>query len=103
MSAFIRITGIRLTFVNPVDGTPASGFKVWQVAAGTTNTLITTYGAVSPDGSIGAANANPIILPTNGECDILATAAVKICFCYPTSTGPTDGLIDFADWLAEQQ
>ena len=102
MSSYIRITGIRLTFINPVDGTPAMGFKVWQVKAGDTP-LVTTYGAPNPDGSMGAANANPIILLDSGKCDVLVTVPTKICFCLPTSTGPTDGLIDYADWLGQQQ
>ena len=99
---YVRLTGTRLKFWD-ANGAFAVGYKLWQVAAGTTDTLITTYGAPLPDGSIGAANDNPIILPINGECDVCTFVAVKLCFCLPTSTGPTDGIIESVDWLGQQE
>lgn len=80
----------RQLFLNPLDGTPASGFKIFVYGAGTTtkqNSYIDSTGAV--------ANSNPIILDTLGECDIWLTSNLgyKYVFAPPTDTDPPTNAI----------
>lgn len=76
---------LRQLFLNPSNGAPASGFKLFSYAAGTTtkqNTYTSSTG-LTP-------NTNPIILDTLGEADVWLTAGVayKFVFAYPTDTDP---------------
>lgn len=75
----------RQLFLNPSTGAPASGFKIFTYAAGTT-TKLATY----TDSTGGTPNANPIIADTLGECDIWIPASVsyKFVFSPPTDTDP---------------
>ena len=74
----------RQLFLNPSNGAPASGFKLFTYEAGTT-TKLATY----TDASGATPNTNPIILDTLGECDLWLTGSpYKLVFAYPTDTDP---------------
>lgn len=75
----------RQLFLNPSNGAPASGFKLFTYAAGTT-TKLATY----TDASGGTPNTNPIIMDSLGECGLWLTPglAYKFVFSPPTDTDP---------------
>lgn len=75
----------RQLFLNPSNGAPAAGFKVFTYQAGTT-TKQTTY--VDSTGT--TPNVNPIILDSLGEADIWLdiTKSYKIVFANPNDTDP---------------
>lgn len=76
---------VRQLFLNPSTGAPASGFKVFQYAAGTTTKL-----ATFTDSTGATPNTNPILLDSLGECDIWIPVGVsyKFVFSPPTDTDP---------------
>lgn len=86
MSAPVSLSPVaRQLFLNPSNGVPASGFKLFTYLAGTTTKQITYK-----DSTGATPNTNPIILDTLGECDLWLQvgSAYKLVFAYPTDGDP---------------
>ena len=85
----------RQLFLNPSNGAPASGFKIFTYMAGST-TKLATY----TDSTGATANQNPIILDSLGECDLWLTPLTpyKLVFSPPTDTDPPTNAI----WTRDQ-
>lgn len=85
MSATVLAPVARQLFLNPSNGAPASGFKLFTYAAGTATKLATYVDATG-----NTPNTNPIILDTLGECDLWFTPNVpyKLVFANATDTDP---------------
>lgn len=84
---YIRVAAHRLSYID-ANGNPYESYKLWTVLAGT-STQATTY--KDKDGS--TANDYPIVLDSRGQCVIFTRQTIDLILCSPTSTGPTDGVI----------
>ena len=67
------------------NGDPASGYKVFTYVAGSS-----TKQATYTDGTGNSANTNPVVLDSNGRCEMwfLTSANYKIRLCEPSASDP---------------
>lgn len=79
------------------SGRPAAGYLVYTLAAGTVDTLLTTYS----NRTLTAANTNPIVLDGRGECHIFTNSDLKLVYTAPG--GDLTSPIWTEDYVAEQQ
>lgn len=90
----------RQLFLNPSNGAPASGFKLFTYAAGTTTKLATYI-----DSTGNTPNTNPVVADSLGELDLWLTAnvAYKLVFAYPTDGDPPTNPIWTRDNIEVQE
>lgn len=82
------------------NGQPASGYKLFTYAAGT-STKLATYA----DSTTGSPNANPVIMDFRGEANIWMppNVAYKFVFAPPTDTDPPTSPIWSVDNIVDSQ
>ena len=75
------------------NGDPASGYKVFTYVAGTS-----TKQATYTDGTGNSANTNPVVLDSNGRCEMwfITSANYKIRLCIPGESDPPTSSVK--DW-----
>jgi hypothetical protein len=96
MPSYIRIASSRIMYLDN-NGALATGYKVYTCTPGT-DTLASSWS----NRTLSSLNANPIILDARGQAQIFSNTALKLVFCTPASTGPTNGVIQSDDYLQEQ-
>lgn len=78
------------------NGRPAAGYLVWTLAAGTVDTLVTTY----KDRLLTSPNTNPVELDSRGEAAIFTDVDLKLVFTAPG--GDLSSPIWTQDYVSEQ-
>lgn len=78
------------------NGRPAADYLVWTLAAGTVDTMVTTY----TDRLLTSPNTNPIVLNARGEAAIFTNVSLKLVFTAPG--GDLTSPIWTQDYVTEQ-
>src|SRR5512139_3307957 len=73
----------KFKYTIPSTGQPGVGYKLFTYEEGT-STKKTTWTSLAKT----AANANPVILDANGECDVWIDGNYKFVLAPPTDTDP---------------